>query len=578
MPLTALKHNIAVMTVPKKWQLADIEQDIIDHLKKDIEIDNDTIARMLIRRGVLSRSQAEEFYKPSLKNMHSPQLLPDIEKASERLVQALRQNELIAIVGDYDVDGITSTAILINFLKKLNAKFIYYIPDRKAHGYGLNVEAIQWALQNGASLLIAVDIGSKDFTATQMASALGLDILVLDHHETGDMLPDVYAFVNPQAPTSNYPNKKLSASAVAFKFVQYISNRFNLNRFDPFSLLDLVMLGLVADVMPLIGENRTMVIHGLKLVARYQRPAIRTLFKYFNVEVTDSEGSLQLDLRDIAFKIAPLLNSAGRIAHARTALNLILSESESEASFWLEQLIRLNNERRKLTEKAVEEAVKQASTQVDNDVIVVVGQDWEEGIMGIVAAKIQEMFKKPVVALTDVGHGTLKGSGRSPEHINLYDLMSPLNSQFVRFGGHANAVGITITKDKVEILSKIKINSDKNTDKSLTIDGPLAFKDLQNERTLWFIENTAPWGEANPIPLFATNVIEDNSSQIINDKHLRLSVSDQYGIRERVMFWEASNLKNHFSGKRFWLCYYIKRRKFNGKQYLNLYVKDYDLS
>ncbi len=566
------------MEIPKKWQLADIEQDIIDRLKKDIEIDNDTVARMLIRRGVLSRSQAEEFYKPSLKNMHSPRLLPDIDKASERLAQALRNNELIAIVGDYDVDGITSMAILINFLKNLNAKFIYYIPDRKTHGYGLNVEAVQWALQHNASLLIAVDIGSKDFTAAQMANALGLDIIVLDHHETGDILPDVYAFVNPQSPKSKYPNKKLSASAVAFKFVQYLSKKFNLRRFDPYSLLDLVMLGLVADVMPLIGENRTMVVHGLKLVAQYQRPAIRALFKHFNVEITDSDGSLQLDLRDIAFKISPLLNSAGRIAHARTALNLLLSDSESEASFWLDQLARLNNERRKLTEKAVEEAIKQASKQANNDVIVVIGKDWEEGIMGIVAARIQDMFNKPVIALTDVGAGMLKGSGRSPEHLNLYELMSPLGQEFARFGGHANAVGITIMKDKVQVLNQLKTQDINNGEKLLTIDGTLSFKDLKDEKTLWFIENTAPWGEANPMPLFATTVIEDNSSEVVNDKHLRLSVCDQYGIRERVMFWEASDLKNHFSGKRFWLCYYVKRRKFNGKQYLNLYVKDYDLS
>ncbi len=564
--------------IPEKWQLANVEQDALEQLKKDIEIDNDTIARMLIRRGVLSRRQAEEFYNPSLNHLHSPESLPDIEKAAERLVEALKNNELIAIVGDYDVDGITSTSILINFLQSLKAKFIYYIPDRKMHGYGLNVESVQWALQHSASLLIAVDIGSKDFAATNMANAYGLDIIVLDHHETGGHLPNVHAFVNPQAPNSYYPNKKLSASAVVFKFLQYLVKRYKLRKFDPYSLLDLVMLGLVADVMPLVDENRTMVIHGLNLVARYQRPAMRTLFKHFNIEITDSEGSLQVDLRDIAFKISPLLNSAGRIAHARTALNLLLSESDSEASFWLEQLIRLNNERRKLTEKAVEEAISQASKQADKDIIVVVGQDWEEGVMGIVAARIQELFKKPVIALTDVGFGILKGSGRSPEDVNLYELMSPLGSEFVRFGGHANAVGITIMKDKVEILSQIRANDLKDEEKSLTIDGPLAFKDLKDEKILWFIENTAPWGEGNPIPLFAAPVIEDNTSEIVKERHLKLSVSDQYGIREQVMFWDGSDLKERFKGKRFWLCYYVKRRKFNGKQYVNLYVKDYELS
>ncbi|NPA34933.1 MAG: single-stranded-DNA-specific exonuclease RecJ [Chlorobi bacterium] len=563
--------------MPEKWQLAEIDQDSIEQLKKDLGIDHDAIARMLIRRGIRTRGDAEEFYKPSLSNLHPPALLPDIEKAAERLAKALKTDELIAIVGDYDVDGITSTSVLINFLNRVNAKFVYYIPDRKVHGYGLNVESVQWALQQGASLLIAVDIGSRDFAAVNMAKAHGLDIIVLDHHETGEVLPDVYAFVNPQAPHSQYPNKRLSASAVVFKFVQFFSERFRLKKFDPYSVLDLVMLGLVADVMPLVGENRTMVVHGLRLVARYQRPAIRTLFRHFNVDITDSEGALQLDLRDIVFKISPLLNSAGRIAHARTALNLLLSNNETEASFWMDQLIRLNNERRKLTEKAVEEAIKQATKQAANDIIIVVGRDWEEGIMGIVAARIQDLFKKPVIALTDVGFGVLKGSGRSPEHVNLYDLMSPLGSEFVRFGGHANAIGITIMKDRLNVLERIRTNGSTEGTKALTIDGFLNFKDLKDEKILWFIENSAPWGEANPIPLFATSVIEDSSSEIVKEKHLRLSVSDQYGIREKVMLWEGASEVQKLRGKRFWLCYYVKKRKFNGKEYLNLYVKDYDL-
>ncbi len=565
------------MTRKCKWSVPDIERDIIEQLKKDLEVEQDAIAIMLARRGIFNRNQAEQFYNPSLKDLYAPSLLPDIDRAAKRLYEAIKNGEHIAIVGDYDVDGITSTAILISFLKKLGAKFTYYIPDRKVHGYGLNVEAVQNALQHNASLLIAVDIGSKDFASANLATAHGLDIIILDHHETGDVLPEVTAFVNPQAPHSQYPNKKLSASAVVFKFVQYFVQRYGIRGFNPLSLLDFVMLGLVADVMPLLGENRTMIVHGLKLLSQYQRPAIRTLFEHFNVELTDSDGSTQLDLRDIMFKIAPLLNSAGRIAHARTALNLLLSESEQEAKYWMDRLERVNNERRRLTEKTIEEAIRQAVKQSNRDIIIIVGEDWEEGIMGIIAARIQDQFKKPVIALTNVGYNTLKGSGRSPEGINLYELMSPLGTEFVRFGGHANAVGITIVKDKLHVLKDIKIDDVSEQTAPLTIDGYLSFKDLRKEKVLWFIERSAPWGEANPVPLFATQVIEDNSSEILKEKHLKLSVTDRYGIRERVVMWEGAPMLEKLKGKRFELCYYVKRRKFNGKQYINLYVKDYEL-
>ncbi len=554
------------------WQLAPIAQEEIGQLGREIEVPSPALLRYFLRRGLRSRQTIEHFLHPSLKHLHDPFLLPDLDKAVRLLLTHLHRDHFIAVVGDYDVDGLTSLALIGDLLDKVGAKYEIYIPDRHREGYGLSREAVHWAYRQGARLLIAVDIGSKDTDALLLARQLGITTIVLDHHEVPMPWPPADALVNPHRPDSRYPFPTISAAVVVLKFIQAVHQRLN-RPFQPGEWLDLVALSILADVMPLLDENRALVVAGLKQMEQQLRPGLKALMQ--TMGLTNSTTSWQTrDARDLMFRLAPALNAAGRIAHAREGLYLLRATSDTEAQYWAEKLQNLNQMRRQLTESVFRAALQQAQQYSQDEILILTGNDWHEGVVGIVAARLVERLHKPVIVLTEVAPGIYKGSGRSPDYYNLYELLLPHAHLFARFGGHAQAVGLTIPAEHIPILRRLMNQTqihENSVAKPLIVDAPLGLDEITPQFMDW-LERTAPWGEGNPTPLFVSQEVREvGKSYVFKERHLKLVVADRTGAQQYVTLWNQGDRLAEYHLRKMDIVYTLRRRYYQDRAYIDLY-------
>ncbi len=520
------------------------------------------IALLLYHRGCRTAEAVEEFLNPSPSRLNKPETLPDIALATKRIIAALEKRESILVYGDYDVDGVCGSALLVSVLKKLGGKVHYYIPHRETEGYGVSIEGVEYARNNQVSLIITTDCGSSSFSALKIAKSLGIDVIVTDHHEVDAEALPVLAFVNPKRKDSAYPFRELSGVGVAFKLAWSLLATLGRPKEELIALVDLVGLGTIADMVPLIGENRIIARLGLVALKKSSRPGIRALLSVSGLTRTN------LTARDVAFIIAPRLNAAGRVGHAHTALNLLLTESPQSGTLLAQELEKLNQIRQSVEETIYTEAIHLIEKEklFDQRVIVLAREGWNEGVVGIVAARIVEEFFRPSIVISlkgDVG----KGSGRSITGFNLYEATKSAKEHLLIFGGHRYAVGVKLKPEKV-IPFTAAINQfalklpEEVFQPTLQIEAITELSQF-DKNVLTALARFEPFGPENLEPVFATlglEVVGFPRRVGKGKRHLRFKVKAKNTILPAIAWNRSSDLLSLRIGKpdHLDICYTIK--------------------
>lgn len=489
-----------------------------------------SIAKVLVRRGISSPVSAERFISSQVKDVSNPFLLPDIEPALSRIKMASIDKEKICLYGDYDVDGLTSVAVVLHTMKGLGFDVSYYIPNRLSEGYGLNINAIDRIKEGGFSLIITLDCGVSSVSAIDYAKSSGIDVIVVDHHNPPATLPPAIAIVDPKKEDSIYPFKDLSGVGVAWQFARAIIN--SLLEEDTYleETLDIVALGTIADVVPLLDENRAIVRRGLLRLKFSPRVGLSALMKRAGIEGRMMNAEL------LAMTLIPRLNSAGRLGSAELAMDLLLTVDPVNARLISERLEENNQKRRGLVDEVLDEVLKRLEDKVLASTILEYSETWHSGVLGIVAARLVDMFNRPVF-IGKKENDTVKFSVRSPEEIDIYSILAGLKDTFLKFGGHRYALGFTIRESEIGRLLDLLEESIKIGDHEelVEIDAELPLSDI----TPIFINQLMllePFGVGNPRPVFiarGVNVIgkemQNNSKRIIieeNGNIFEVSASD----------------------------------------------------
>lgn len=559
----------------KKWILPSKNQiDFQEDFEKLFSL-HPKIVEILINRGYNSKEKIEDFLNPRLKDLHSPFKMDDMEKVVLRIEKAIENNEKILIYGDYDVDGTTSVAMLYLFLKKFHSKIIYYLPDRYSEGYGISKTGIDFAISRGVSLIIALDCGTKDFESISYAKKNNLDVIVCDHHQPDDNLPEAFAILNPKKKKCDYPFKELSGCGVGFKLISAISEKKSLHAKEYFCFLDFVAISIACDIVPILGENRVLMDLGLKKIS--EKPLSVT--KNF---LAISGKSNFPSVSDIVFGIGPRINAAGRMDHAKIAVKALLSEKGDEQNKAIEHLEILNNSRKEVDKQITEQAL--SMIEIDKDfekksTTVLYNPIWHKGIIGIVASRCIEYFYKPTIILT-LSQGKITGSGRSIHGINLYEVLNSCKNLLDRFGGHEFAAGMTLD---ILNLEKFKKKFDEEVSKKISksdfsfpqnIDSKIDLSEIYYN-LFESINKMAPFGPGNMTPIFASKVNQKVDYQIINNTHLKFSIKIKQG---RMISAIAFNMKEKEKilkdSNNFEIAFSVEEDTFLGNKELSLRVRD----
>lgn len=478
-----------------KWQSITIDEELLAQLMENLDIHR-TIARMLIRRGIKDVKAAQRFLSPQLEDLFDPFLLDGMKPAVERIHRALDQNEKILIYGDYDVDGISSTSLMILLLRQFQADVDYYIPNRFREGYGIHREALQLAKEKNVQLIVSVDTGIRAIEEAAYAKELGLDLIITDHHEPPDQLPDAIV-INPKKNTCRYPFKHLAGVGVAFKLATALLGK------PPVEFLDLVALGTIADLVPLTGENRILATYGLKRMNQKERIGLCALARVAGIEQ-------EITTSHIGFALGPRLNAAGRLDSADIAVELLITDDPERAEMIAGQCDQFNQQRQQMVQEMTEEAISrvEADPHRYEKAIVVADPAWNEGVVGIVASRLVEQYYRPVVVLgVDQEKGIAKGSARSIESFDLYRALSECEEYLLKFGGHQMAAGMTLRTDQIDLLQQklsqlaMEWLTPEDWIPSTLTDDHLTLADV-NIELIRQLDQLAPYGVGNPVPQF----------------------------------------------------------------------------
>lgn len=535
------------------------------------------VAQILINRGITSIDEARVFLAAQKDFLHDPFLMKDMGKAVERILQAVDNGENVRIFGDYDVDGITSTSILMRVLKILNARVDYYIPERLTEGYGLNREVISLSATEGISLIVTVDSGISAVDEVEFANDNGIDVIITDHHEPPLIIPRAVAAVNPKQSDCQYPFKELAGAGVAFKLGQALLNSRNLAL--PDDLLELVCLGTVADIVSLKGENRILVKNGLNYLAATKSIGFKSLIEQCGLNCED------LTSRHIAFQIAPKINAAGRLGDAAMGVKLLLSDNPEEAFALSAELCALNEERQAIEAGIYKEAVRIIESDgIDltrHKVIVLAREGWHLGVIGIVASRLVQEYYRPVVLL-NIDGDTAKGSARSIPSFSIFEALRSSEQYLEKYGGHRMAAGLTLAIDNLASFSKAvneyadQVLVEDDLLPEVFIDSEIDFNSI-DEKLFCQLQMLAPFGSDNPYPVLAcrnTSVLEHRT--IGSDgKHLKMRVSENKYILDAIGFNLGSHKKMLDLEDRFDVVFALEKNEWRGKTMLQLNVKDF---
>ena len=507
----------------KKWEFYEENNEKIIEIAKKHNI-SELLTKILVNRGIIDDKEIDTFLNPTRNDFYDPYLMPDMEKAVERIIKAINNQEKVMIYGDYDVDGITSITVLKKFLEERGLKTGHYIPNRLEEGYGLNENAIRSIAEQKYTLMITVDCGISGIEEVDLANQLGIETIITDHHEQLENLPNAYAIINAKRKDSQYPFRGLAGCGAVFKLIQAISIRLKLEEKEFLKYLDIVCVGTISDIVPLVDENRVIAKLGLKLVAQTRNIGLRELIL--------QSGYKKVDSNTISFGVAPRINACGRMGYQEEALDLFLTNNIEEARKITARLNSYNVERQTKEKDIFEQAIKELEKEdIKNlNTIVLSGDNWHHGVIGIVASKLTEKFYKPTILICfedDIG----KGSGRSLPGFDLHEALVESSAYLEKYGGHEMAVGLSLKKEKYNDfkLAFEEIAKSKNIQQIIPvikIDSIITAKDV-NKKTIEELEMLEPFGEKNKNPIFVYKNLKIDSIRALSEgKHLKLTLKD----------------------------------------------------
>ena len=557
----------------KKWECIELDNEKIKNVEKienEYGISN-LLAKILVNKNLIKKEDIDLFLKPTRHDFHNPYLMPDMALAVDRIIKAINNKEKILIYGDYDVDGITSITVVKNFLLERDANVTQYIPNRLNEGYGLNKDAIKKISEDGVNLIITVDCGISGIEEVDYANSLGLEVIVTDHHEVGEVLPNAIAVVDAKRKDSTYPFRELAGVGVGFKLIQAIAQRLELEEKEYLKYLDIVCIGTISDIVPLVDENRVIAKLGLKLVEVTKNVGLKALL--------EASGYKKIDSFTVSFGLAPRINACGRMGKEKEALNLFLTQDENEAKEIALKLNEYNKERQDIEKNIYEDAVnKIEKSEINKQVLVLGSENWHHGVIGIVASKITDLYFKPSILICfeeDEG----KGSGRSVPGFDLHEALMNCNTYLEKFGGHSMAVGVTLKKENFE---KFKEEFEKYAQNSnicdiipiIKIDEEITLEDI-NIKAVEELNMLEPFGEANKMPLFMYKNLKIHSIRTLSEgKHIKLTLKDNNFYIDSIGFNLGHFAEEYQIGDKVDIVGSLEINRFNGRESVQINLKD----
>ena len=541
------------------------------------------VAELLVRRGVSTPEGAESFFSPSLNDLHDPFLMPDMDKAVTRLNKAMGAKERIMIYGDYDVDGTTAVALVYKYLQNYYSNVEYYIPTRDDEGYGISLKSIDYAAENGVKLIIVLDCGIKAIDEITYAKSKGIDFIICDHHVPDEILPPAVAILNPKMPGTTYPCTHLSGCGVGFKFMQAFAQINGLGIHNELeSMLDLVAVSIASDLVPIVGENRVMALHGLRRLNSNPNLGLRSIIrlcKLTNKDITISE---------VIFKIGPRINASGRMQSGMETVDLLVSRDLHEAFEKGKDIDQHNRERKEIDKKITEEANALIEEKVrnvnDRRAIVIYSKDWHKGVIGIVASRLTELYYKPAVVLSQ-SNGIATGSARSVQGFDIYAAVNSARDLLENFGGHTYAVGLSMKEENIKEFTRrfeeyVSTHILPNQlEPHLDIDAEIEFADITPE-LVSMLKRFNPYGPSNQKPVFCSkNVFDFGTSKLVgkNLEHIKLELEDDSTshVINAIAFNMAQYFEHIHSHKPIDICYTIEQTKHgNNIDTIQLMIRD----
>ena len=555
----------------KKWQLNEVNDELADKIANEFNISK-IVASIIANKGLKDNNEIEVFLHPRRGDFHDPFLMPDMDKAVARIIQAIDNKEKVAIYGDYDVDGITSSTVLHRFLEERGLHTDIYIPNRLNEGYGLNKKEIEAIAETKHTLIITVDCGITGYDEIEYAKTFGIDTVVTDHHEPPEKLPDAIAVVDCKRKDNKYPFNGLAGVGVAFKLTQALAIKLNLPEESYLKYLDIVCVGTISDIVPLVDENRTISKLGLRLVKQTRNIGLKVLL--------ESIGYKKIDSNTISFGIAPRINACGRMGHEKEALKLFLTNNIEEAKQITQKLNEYNLQRQEIEKRIFDEAQELMQNPEEQKLpcIVLRKENWHHGVIGIVSSKITDMYFKPSILMC-IEDKEAKGSGRSIPGFDIHEALENCKENIKQFGGHSMAIGITIDNDKfVDFKKQIEEYAESKQISEivpvLNIDEKVQLKNI-NLSDIKDLELLEPFGEANKPPIFQINNLKIESIRTLTQgKHLKLDVKEE-NTRFSAIGFNLGNLANDYKiGDKVNIAGFLEINSFNGMDSIQINIKD----
>ncbi len=559
------------------WQPTEQQQRLAEQLAKELNISVPS-AKLLVYRGLTTPTEARRYIRPSLDQQHDPFLMRDMDKAVERLEQAVNNKEHILVYGDYDVDGTTAVALVYRILKEYVKELDYYIPDRYTEGYGISFKGIDYAFEKHCTLIIALDCGIKEGEKVEYAKKKGIDFIICDHHTPGDTIPDARAVLNIQRKDCTYPYKGLSGCGVGYKLMQAYLRHNGLDEQQLLPVLPLLAMSIASDIMPLTGENRVLAYYGLRVMNNAPLVGISKL-----IEVASIKGQT-ITIQDLQFKIGPRINASGRIYSGAEAVALLITDNEDEAQQKAQNINSYNSERRQFQDKVANEALELLKQDPDNDLkhtTVVFSPEWNKGVVGIAASRLTETYYRPTIVLTASDNGLISGSARSVGGYNIYNAIDSCRDLLVHFGGHAFAAGVTLPEDKLpEFKERLEAYVSRTIlpeqmQPTIYIEQEIALMDI-TPQFYQIIRHLEPFGPDNPRPTFVTRQLINNryTRRVGKGEHLHIDLTDTRVAIEGIAFNKGDWAPYLQNGNAVDVCYSLEENTFNHRTTLQMRVQD----
>jgi len=566
----------------KRWVLIPKgNSETIQKLSEELNI-HPILSQLLVQRGINTFEEAKNFFRPSLSDLHDPFLMKDMDKAVERISNAILNKQKILVYGDYDVDGTTAVSLVYTFLHNQYVNVSYYIPDRYKEGYGISIQGIDYAKENNYDLIIALDCGIKSVDKIDYANTHGIDFIICDHHRPGSTLPAAVAVLDPKRTDCDYPYKELSGCGVGFKLIQAISQQKGISFSDLEQYLDLVAVSIAADIVPITGENRILAFHGLNFLKLNHRPGFKAILDLSNFKKDE------ITVNDVVFLIAPRINAAGRIESGNSAVELLVSKNDNVAGLLGDGINEHNLKRKDLDASITEHALQLIEESEDHKYrksTVLYNSAWHKGVIGIVASRLTEKFYRPTIVLTKSNdeNKMVSGSARSVKDFDVYNAIESCSDLLEQFGGHMYAAGLTMKEENVQAFIErfeevvATTIEDRMLIREVEMDAELNLMDI-TPKFFNVLKQFAPFGPGNMSPIFKSTSVRDNGrGKVVGNNHLKLSLvqHDDYQLTIDGIAFQLGHHHNQVEQKDvFDIVYHIEENNYNNRTTLQLNIKD----